>query len=201
MPDFHSQFGEDKWIWENLWVPDCDNSFFVEVGAYDGIASSNTLFFEQIGWHGFVVEALTDKAAICLETRSCPVLCCAVADEDSTGVFYRHPTDLGQSSLTCPGVPVYCRKRRLRTLLEYFRRPKITLLSIDTEGTELDVWNGLWPYRPKIVVIEFLSGNGINRAEEILQVVKADGYWEVHRTEANLILVGETGLERNPKVA
>jgi FkbM family methyltransferase len=199
MPEYFSQFGEDKWIHENLILP--EEGFFVEVGAYDGVASSNTLCFERIGWHGFVVEALPDMAKECVVNRLCPAMCYAVGDEDGLGHFYRHPTDLGQSSLTCLGEMFLCNKARLRTLLEHFRHPKITLLSIDTEGTELDVWRGLWPYRPQIVVIEFLSGNGINRAEEILQVVKADGYWEVHRTEANLILVGNTGLERNPKVA
>lgn len=53
---FYSQSGQDKWV--------CDffnykkNGYFVEVGAYDGIQTSNTYYLEkELGWNGICIEA------------------------------------------------------------------------------------------------------------------------------------------------
>ena len=52
---FFSQFGEDKWIVDNLHYP--LNGVFVDVGASDGISGNNTYFFEKIGWQGLCIDA------------------------------------------------------------------------------------------------------------------------------------------------
>jgi hypothetical protein len=44
---YFSQFGEDKWIVDNLHYP--LNGVFVDVGASDGVYGNNTYFFEKIG--------------------------------------------------------------------------------------------------------------------------------------------------------
>ena len=44
-PFFHSEYLEDKWIFQNLPVPKA--GFFVDVGAGDGVRASNTYFFEK----------------------------------------------------------------------------------------------------------------------------------------------------------
>lgn len=198
-PEFHSQFGEDKWCYENLFLPEC--GFFVEVGAYDGIASSNTLFLEQQGWNGVLVEADPEMACRTIVNRSSPVCCAAAGRQSGNGYFYINDQDRGRSSLTFPGRAIPVRIRAIRELLYPFRNPLIDLISIDTEGTELDVWEGLWPYRPNIVIIEYLTWGAPPRDREILKRLEQDGYHEVHRTEANLILTCQTGLERNPKQA
>lgn len=198
-PKFYSQFSEDKWIHENLLLP--AEGFFIEIGAYDGVASSNTFAFEKLGWRGFVVEADPELAAKAFIHRSCPVICAAAGRESGDGYFYLNDEDRGRSSLTFPGRAIPVRVRTASCLLSHFGTPIVDLISIDTEGTELDVWEGVWPYRPRVVIIEYLTWGAPPRDQEILNRLKEDGYWEVHRTEANLILVCKTGLERNPKQA
>lgn len=52
---FHSQFGEDRWIFEHVDLP--DKGVFVDIGAGHPIALSNTYFFEQKGWTGICIDA------------------------------------------------------------------------------------------------------------------------------------------------
>tara|TARA_B100000963_G_scaffold188616_1_gene164108 strand:- start:359 stop:1204 length:846 start_codon:yes stop_codon:yes gene_type:complete len=53
---FHSQAGQDKLIYEKFFHNQTDG-FFVDLGAYDGVLGSNTLFFENnLDWQGVLVE-------------------------------------------------------------------------------------------------------------------------------------------------
>ena len=61
---FFSQNGQDRWIYETLVEPlvrtsgaSAQKGVFVEAGAVDGVANSNTLFFERsLGWSGLLIE-------------------------------------------------------------------------------------------------------------------------------------------------
>lgn len=69
---YFSQHGEDKWIVENLELP--DKGVFVEVGAAEGLQGSNTLYFQNRGWTGLLVEP-DPRSAIKLEmNRAGPVV-------------------------------------------------------------------------------------------------------------------------------
>ena len=47
------------------------NGFFVELGANDGVAQSNTLYFEKNkGWRGILIEPTPNNFLKCLENRS-----------------------------------------------------------------------------------------------------------------------------------
>jgi FkbM family methyltransferase len=182
----YSGYGEDKWIYENINPP---TGVFCEVGAYDGISSSNTLAFEQIGWTGMLVEPDPASAAKCIISRKGPVWCCA-AGRAGFRPFFLNEADRGRSSfaqydgkvipvIVCP----------LIELLFHAGLTSLDLLSIDTEGTELEVWETLGTHRPKIVIMEFLTWGSPPRDKEIVERMVADGYREAHRTEANLIFV------------
>ena len=61
---------------------------FVDVGGYDGVTGSNTLFFEQLrGWSGVLVEPVGSQIAKARESRRCPCLQYAVAPERGTAQF------------------------------------------------------------------------------------------------------------------
>jgi FkbM family methyltransferase len=182
----YSQFGEDAWILAHLPLP--QSGIFVEVGAYDGIASSNTYGFEQEGWRGVCVEADPEIAQICRKNRRCPVDNYAVGLGSGNHGFYVNARDRGMSGLAVKeyhsvvNVPV----APLGLFLSAFPEG-IDLLSIDTEGTELDVWSTRGSYRPRIVIVEFWTQPNPPRDKEIVDRMTADGYREVHRTTANLI--------------
>lgn len=55
---YYSRDGQDKFINENIFKNRKDGTF-VDIGAYDGVESSNTLFFEEtLGWKGVCIEPL-----------------------------------------------------------------------------------------------------------------------------------------------
>lgn len=52
--NFYSQYGQDEFCRRLLGQ---SKGLFIDVGAYDGITNSNTLFFERnLGWRGLLVE-------------------------------------------------------------------------------------------------------------------------------------------------
>lgn len=180
---YHSQFGEDKWIQENLNPP---LGSFCEVGAFDGIASSNSLFFEEQGWDGVLIEPDPFNAAKCLTNRSAVTWCCA-AGPDGYQPFFVNLQDRGQSGLERPGKPFPVIVCRLETLIGRAGFRHVNLLSIDVEGNELDVWSTIGGVRPEIVIMEFLTADTPPRDKEIVYQMRQDGYREAHRTQANLI--------------
>jgi FkbM family methyltransferase len=61
---------------------------FIDVGGYDGVTGSNTVFFEQWrGWTGVLVEPVSANLERAKATRSCPCLGYAVADQEGTAEF------------------------------------------------------------------------------------------------------------------
>lgn len=185
MIDIHAQFGEDIWILENL--PHIPINSFCEVGAYDGIESSNTLAFEKRGARGVCIEADNEMAGKCMKNRIVPVLCCAVGKEEGTALFYVNHGARGNSGLARPGTPENVPVYTLYSCLKLMGISTLDLLSIDTEGTELDVIAGMGPVRPKIIIAEFWTQPNPPVPDAIKAGIEPLGYKEVHRTDANLI--------------
>lgn len=181
-----SQFGEDAWILKHLPLP--KSGFFVEVGAYDGVASSNTFSFEEEGWNGICVEPDPEIAALCRNRRRCLTLCCAVSNTTGTRPFFINRSDRGQSGFLKDGDEIKVPTRKLDEIFNLHGVP-VDILSIDTEGTELDCWASAKPHRPTIVILEFLTWGSPPRDKQIVAQMTQDGYSEVHRTEANLIFL------------
>jgi len=77
---YHSEFGQDKWLNENVFHGRRNGVFF-EAGALDGVMDSNTLFYEtELGWTGLLVEPMPDAAAKCRKARRVPVEQAALSD-------------------------------------------------------------------------------------------------------------------------
>lgn len=52
----YNQAGQEQWV--RQYLNDKRNGFFVDVGAYDGIESSNTYFLEkELDWDGICIES------------------------------------------------------------------------------------------------------------------------------------------------
>lgn len=180
----HSQCGEDVWILENL-KPDVGT--FCEVGAYDGILSSNTLLFEELGWMGLLIEPDPFLAAQCQQNRKAPCFCCACGFKAISRWFPINKKDRGLSGWNRPGDPIPVIQIPLSELLDHSRCEDVSFLSIDTEGTELEVWQSIGNIRPRIVMLEYQTCDEPPQDKAIVERMAADGYQEVHRTQYNII--------------
>lgn len=131
--------------------------YFVDVGAYDGVHFSNTCQLErELGWLGVCVEPLPRAFATLKAQRSCTcVNVAAYSDGDLERDFataevlsgiVRH-IDRHEEALA--GNRITVRTETLAAILDVACAPEwIDYLSIDTEGSELEVLHGInWSRR------------------------------------------------------
>jgi FkbM family methyltransferase len=84
---FFSQAGQDE-VLDRVVFRGRRGGVFVEIGAFDGIIGSNTLFFEIFrGWSGLLIEASPRLHARAQRLRNTPCLQVAVAPESGYAEF------------------------------------------------------------------------------------------------------------------
>lgn len=170
----------------NLRLP--DTGVFVEVGAHDGIELSNTYYFEQCGWTGLVIEPNPDVQKALHRNRKCAIMDCAIGNPDEPKPYFVHPIS-AWSGFNRRGRQVGVTVKRLDTALMEVGITRIDLLSLDTEGSELEIWHTFDHRRwnPRIVIVEFSTAGLPSAEEETKRVLKTCEYQLVHRTNCNLI--------------
>jgi|ERR1700734_396007 len=185
----YSQWGEDKWILANLKVP--DKGIFVDVGAADGIGGSNTLMFEERGWAGLLIEPNSRFHASLKANRGRQKIAnYAIHNSDNSEATFHHDSDPFLSGLarTEYNQDEKIPAMKLGWVLWKNDIKSIDLLSIDTEGTELDVWSSLGNFpKPSIVIVEWNTVGLPDRSDEILKRFTDDGYNMAHKTPGNFI--------------
>jgi FkbM family methyltransferase len=146
-----------------------NNGFFVELGANDGVTQSNTYYFEKYrGWSGVLIEPVPNKYLNCINNRSkkTKVFCNACTSFDYKEKFVeiiysnlmsvsvnletdidivRHielskmHLDKSESTFTFGAIA-----RPLNQILIDANAPtKIDFLSLDVEGSEIEVLKGV----------------------------------------------------------
>jgi FkbM family methyltransferase len=126
--------------------------YFVDVGAYNGVHLSNTCQLEKVlGWTGICVEPLEHAFRGLRGSRSC--ICVQAAAYSTNGVEMTFCSsdvlsgieshiDRHKEVLAAPRVKV--KTRTLANLFIEHRAPaEIDYLSIDTEGSEIEVLKGI----------------------------------------------------------
>lgn len=208
---FRAQFGEDRVLWQVFRQRPA--GFFVEVGAYDGVTLSNTFFLEQMGWRGILIEPIPELAQRAAQSRprsrvvqgacsrsgssgtatftvakNVPVLSYLSADEGHV----QRCRDEG-AELVPIEVPVFAlddvllsERTSAPPALSPWRHSggwEVDLVSIDTEGAEMDVLGGfnLDRFRPAVLVIE----NDRPAGSEIEPYLESRGYRKFHRQKIN----------------
>lgn len=185
---------EAKWILENLPLP--EKGIFCEVGAFDGVQGSNTLPFEDKGWTGLCVEADPLNAWKCAEQRRCKTLCAAIGSEEGLCTFQIDLSDRGLSGLDrtpedCVSVIVPVVSLRNAIYSTIGRGKIIDLLSIDTEGTEVDAWNSIEHIRPQIVIMEYYTIGRPRNDRAVLNEMIDCGYKMVWENDVNMVFTYE----------
>ncbi|MFQ5994990.1 MAG: hypothetical protein ACE5K1_07825 [Acidiferrobacterales bacterium] len=129
----YSQHGEDGVIEALLRHIPATYDYIVEFGAYDGITMSNSRYLiEDKGWSAFLIE---------LDSR-----------------FYKRLASLYAENEKVTTLRAAVTPTNINRLFKQAEVPKdFDILSIDIDGPDYYVWQGLTEYRPKIVIIEYNS--------------------------------------------
>jgi FkbM family methyltransferase len=149
---------------------DFDDGYYVELGANDGMLSSNTYYYEKFrNWHGVLIEPAPNLYLECRKNRAAHnhIVCAACVsfdykDEfvkiiysDSMSVTLNVDTDIGDPvahaeigrQFLKPGETVFtfgAMARSLNSILLEANAPKlIDFISLDVEGSEIDVLRGV----------------------------------------------------------
>jgi len=143
--DSTSQFGQDVHVLNTIYNGKT-TGFFVEVGAYNGIESSNTYILEQLGWTGVCVECNPKYFNELIKCRKSKNYDCAVYTQDgkvmdfydSGGYAGLVVTNKHDHIKNDPVIKVVT--KTLSSILDDAGAPPfIEYLSLDTEGSEYDI--------------------------------------------------------------
>jgi len=158
---------------------DFDGGVFVEAGANDGVRQSNTYYFERHrGWSGLLVEAIPELAARCRRNRRAAIV------EQAALVPFGYPDELvelqycdlmstvkgamksdaeeaGHIQRGCDCQKIETRSvtapaATLTSLLQRHGLQHVDLFSLDVEGFELPVLQGLDfdRFAPRFLLVE-----------------------------------------------
>lgn len=162
----------DHWIGHQF--PSGYRGWMADVGAYDGFTGSNSFYLEELGWKCLCVEPNHNLQSE-LKLRRAMVAHCAASDHTSDAeILYVHqtcppaftsiddprkrpiPTGFKFGDIGNQWEEQQVRIRTLDDLLDSYGFPELDVLSIDTEGTELDVLRGcdLERWHPQVIVAE-----------------------------------------------
>lgn len=175
--NYKSQYNQDKYCFENFLNKLPTPGTFVEVGASDGIKLSNSYFYEkELGWSGLCIEPRKKAFSDLLLNRKCFCenvgisldFCDNVEFQDIEGWgeglsgiiskydkrhtniidnhIKNHPENKGYELTTIKTVP-------LQYLLDKYCLSHINLLSVDTEGGELEILKSIDWFKTTIDVL------------------------------------------------
>jgi FkbM family methyltransferase len=174
----------------------------IEIGAVDGIMLSNTYHFEQNGWNSLCIEPIPSYYEILKNNRK-NTLNYAISSNTSDDMIFNlvsmntgnrssisgleldtRLVDLHQQMNLNPKIEtIKVKSRRLDWCIEnHFNHETIDFISIDTEGSELDVLKSfnVNNYNIKLLVIENNYNDSI-----IEEYLKDFGWIKDIRVEVN----------------
>lgn len=168
-----SQAGQDKWVCETLNY--IRGGLFVDIGAFDGIQTSNTYTLETyLRWEGLCVEPNPYAYGALKVNRKCDIIDCAVMDYNGYCSF-SHDKVLGDSGNTpC---------RTLNSLFEEFDLgPVVDYMSLDIEGMEYTALKNFdfTKYTVKLMTVEHnLYCDGPEKKDKLYKLLSENGYIRV----------------------
>ena len=186
---FMSQAGQDVVV--DRYFKQKTGGTFIDVGGYDGVTGSNTVFFEKWrGWTGVLVEPVEANLTRAKAARSCPCLGYAVADQEGTAEFITVTEGFTQMSGLSDSYDedmlkrVRDNPRHKETTIQVPTKPLTAILaeagiehpdfiSLDIEGGELAALQS-FPFTDHMVGIWSIENNTGGR--EIADLMKSHNY-------------------------
>lgn len=135
---------------------------YVEAGALDGVAWSNTLRLERLGWRGLLIEPSPPAFAACRRNRAADNIFenCALVGDPAVltvrGDFDGAPMSSIEGSRRGKAAEVEVPARTLQALFDLHGLTAVDFVSLDVEGSELDALGGIdfSRCRPRALLVE-----------------------------------------------
>lgn len=199
LPYSKSQLAQDLFaVVSNIDDPE---GFFVEFGATDGVTLSNSWLLEKkLGWNGILVEPAKCWHETLLNTRDCSISTKCVAGKSGQICNFVEASNLGYSSRELSTVEKYSQNSAwskhikkskpimypveticLGDLLDQYNAPEtIQFMSIDTEGSELDILSS-FDFSSRNIKSICVEHNYIKKNREMIEILLAsNGYTKVY---------------------
>jgi FkbM family methyltransferase len=208
---YYSQYGQDKWLEENLFKNKKDG-VFLEIGADDGIDKSNTLLFEKKGWQGLCIEPSPKRYKLLKKNRHC--LCENIAISNSIGkkkfldisgwgkglsgiidYYDEEHKDRIKFELDNPenkgSKIVKVKTDKLSNILSKYNIKNVDFCSIDVEGGEMDVIKSIdfSDVNIRVIMVE----NNYNKKDVYNYLIKK-GFIFIKRIEIDDIYVQKENI-------
>jgi FkbM family methyltransferase len=181
---------EDELVWQ--FFHRRTTGFFIDVGANEPTAGSQTWLLEKNGWNGILIEPLPHLAERLRGERSRSrvyQVACGSPGHPKTAEFHEAAAHdhSGLAKYAVDASDKYVQVHRVQMLtldevIELAKCPTIDFVSIDVEGAEFDVLRGfdLSRHKPSLVLLEDHLFN-VNSH----RLLRASGYRLVRRTGLN----------------
>jgi len=188
-PLFFSQAGQDRMI--DRLLGGKRDGVFVDVGGYDGVTGSNTLFFEVFrNWTGVLVEASPTQLDMAKAARRCPCVAAAVAGGAGQAEFMEVTSGYTQMSgfLDSYDAEILAKvranlqhgevihnlpKKTLAAILDENNLKNVDYLSLDVEGGEMDILTN-FPFESYKIDIFSIENN--TQSPDLPQFMLSKGY-------------------------
>lgn len=190
---FYSQHGQDQYLDEYIFKGK-RNGVFVEIGAFNGVGMSNTVFFErERDWTGILFEPIPSRYEEITKNRKCLAMQAAISDREGEEEFLvmKGWTEM-LSGMTRTYDPAHVRRIEqelgeyggtkelikvpsvlLDKTLIYHHMPVVDYCSIDTEGSEFQILKSIDFTKVSISCFTVENNYSDNRVEAFM---KTKGY-------------------------
>ena len=162
--EFYSQLGQDLFVLNELGKK--KEGFFIEIGAGDGFYLSNTYLLEKnFGWTGILVEPNKSYYNSCINLRRCTTINQLVLGQNHSSMKFfekrvgefSHSEGFGDITASEIESTYEVSAIRFEEIFDGLSDvPDIDFLSIDTEGSEVEILKTIdfFKYKPRIICIE-----------------------------------------------
>ena len=164
---FHSNWGIDMMAED--YFKNKNEGFFIDIGCHQPLLNNNTYILYKKGWRGINIDL--DFRAIDMfnffrkgDTNIQAAISNSIGKKNL--YFFHNRSAINTLSKTSANKAREVREIEtftLNNIIEntHFKDKEIDFLSIDVEGTEIDVLHGLdfKKYKPKLIVLEFIDFN------------------------------------------
>ena len=206
---YYSQYKQDEILYQHYFHKLKHPGFFIEIGAHNGEYLSNTLYYEEsLNWKGICIEASPLLFEKCEKRRKCLSLNYAICNKEGEAQFMeligdpnplsglietydpRHIQRIDGHIQQYGGDKNFITVKtcRLQTILDKNDIKEVHYISIDTEGSELDILYSIDFNKTFIHIIE-VENNYPDKFQPIIDLLTKNGFIYTGRIECDEVFI------------